>query len=112
MDADGADPGPPPDPAADPASWPGVDQFQRAALDAIGAARVMLEAAEHLVRDPAAIEAVVRTVAAVARSATETVSGFAAEARARTPGAPPTASTDAPDAPDDDDRGYQRISLS
>lgn len=89
----------------------GLEQFQRAALEAIRAGRAMLDAAESVIRDPNAAEAVVRTVGAAARTATETVAGFAA-GRWNPPG---TASDD--DGGDDDDGddpsdgGFERISV-
>ena len=48
----------------------GLEQFRRAALEAIRAGRTMLDAAESIVRDPQAAEAVIRTVGGVARTAT------------------------------------------
>lgn len=56
----------------------GIEQFQRAALEAIRAGRAMLDAAESVLQDPKAAESVVRSVGDVARTATEAVSGFAA----------------------------------
>ncbi len=56
----------------------GIEQFQRAALEAIRAGRAMLDAAESVLQDPKAAESVVRSVGSVARTATEAVSGFAA----------------------------------
>ncbi len=95
----------------------GLAQFQQAALDAIRAARTMLEAAESVVQDPAAVEAVVQTVAAYARQAGETVAGFAGAAGGAWP--PRRADVDDPgpgargaddDGPDDDpDDGVTRI---
>ena len=92
-----------PDPAA-----AGLEQFQRAALEAIRAGRAMLDAAESILQDPAAAEAVVRSVGAVARNATEAVAGFAA-GRWPTPGA-----DGAPDDTSDEDPpdGFERISVS
>lgn len=60
---------------------PGVEHLQQAALEAVRAARAMLDAAESAIRDPAALESVIRAAAGVARSATETVAGFAAGGR-------------------------------
>ena len=77
-----------------------VAQFQRAALDAVAAARAMLDAAESVIEQPAAIEAVVNTVNAVARQATDTIAGFAATAR----DAASKATHD-----DSDDDGYEPI---
>ena len=57
-----------------------VEQFQRAALDAVRSARALLDAAESVIQEPAAIEAMVNTVSSMARSATEAVAGFAAAA--------------------------------
>jgi len=59
----------------------GLEQFQRAALEAIRAGRAMLDAAETMVQDPRAAEHLVRTVTDVARSAGEAVAGFASRAR-------------------------------
>lgn len=87
----------------------GLEQFRRAALEAIKAGRAMLDAAEAVVRDPRAAEAVIRTVGSVARTATEAVAGFAAgpvhddEHRADGSGG------GAPDDPPDD--GFERISV-
>ncbi len=86
---------------------PGVDQFQRAALDAVRALRAMLDAAETVIADPAAVESVVRTVTSMARTAGETVVGFAAAAgrAAASAGGMPT------DEDDDEgpEPGFQRI---
>lgn len=87
----------------------GLEQFRRAALEAIRAGRAMLDAAEAVVRDPQAAEAVVRTVGAVARTATETVAGFAA---GRGGGGTPSEGSTADDGPDDPpDDGFERISV-
>src|SRR5690606_37895030 len=59
---------------------PGLEHLQHAALEAVRAARVLLDAAEAALRDPAALDSVVRTAAGVARTATEAVAGFAAGA--------------------------------
>ena len=69
----------------------------------------MLDAAESMLQDPRAAETVVRTVGAVARTATETVAGFAA-GRARGAHDEPD---DGPAAGDDDppDGGFERISV-
>jgi len=69
-----------PDDQADPLQA-GLEQFQRAALEAIRAGRAVLDAAEALVQDPRAAEQVVRTVTDVARTAGEVVTGFAARTR-------------------------------
>lgn len=68
------------DPTRDPADLgsAAVEQFQRAALDAVKAARALLDAAESVIQEPAAIEAMVKTVTSVAKSASEVVAGFAA----------------------------------
>ena len=68
------------DPTRDPADLgsAAVEQFQRAALDAVKAARALLDAAESVIQEPAAIEAMVKTVTTVAKSASEVVAGFAA----------------------------------
>lgn len=84
------------------------DQFQRAALDAVKAARAMLDAAETMIKDPAAIEAVVHAATSFARTAGETVVGFAAGAAgARPPGT--HAPTEHDDGDDGDDGGFERI---
>lgn len=72
------------DPTRDPADLgsAAVEQFQRAALDAVKAARALLDAAESVIQEPAAIEAMVKTVSSVARSASEAVVGFAGNAAA------------------------------
>lgn len=58
----------------------GVEQFQKAALDALAAARAMLDAAETIVKEPGAVESLFGTIGEAARSATHTVAGFAAGA--------------------------------
>ena len=68
------------DPADATGFGPGVEQFQRAALDAVRAMRAMLDAAESVLADPDALESVVHTVTSMAKSAGETVVGFAAGA--------------------------------
>ncbi|MGK2930849.1 MAG: hypothetical protein ACSLFO_14890 [Acidimicrobiales bacterium] len=83
-----------------------MDQFQKAALDAVRAARALLDAAESLIKDPAAIESMVQTVTHLARSAGETVVGFAAGARDAV-AEDGTPSGDDPDG--GPDRGYERI---
>jgi hypothetical protein len=111
MDEDPADPADTPGPdgdAADPVQT-GIDQFQRAALEAIRAGRAMLDAAESILEDPAAAEAVVRSVGTVARNATEAVAGFAT-GRWPTPRATPGAEPDDPD--EDRPDGFERISVS
>lgn len=90
----------------------GLEQFQRAALDAIRAGRAMLDAAESVIQDPSAAEAVVRSVGGIARTATEAVAGFA------TGHWPARGTSD--DAADDDDGpgddgppdGFERITVS
>lgn len=87
-----------------------AEQFRQAALEAVRAARAMLDAAEAVIRDPSTLDSVVRTVAGVARTATETVSGFAAGAssgHARRDEDPAT--QERGQAPDDD--GYQDITI-
>ena len=79
-------------------SAPGVEQFQRAALEAVRAARAMLDAAETMIQDPATVESVVRRAAGMARTATETVAGFAAGAGA----APDRGAHEPADDPDGD----------
>jgi hypothetical protein len=100
------------DPEPADAVQAGIEQFRRAALEAIRAGRAMLDAAEAVVRDPQAAEAVVRTVGAVARSATETVAGFAAGRSGAADGAASSAAdgegTGSDDPPDD---GFERISV-
>jgi hypothetical protein len=88
------------DRSADDPIHAGLEQFQRAALEAIKAGRAMLDAAESMVQDPKAAEHLVRTVTDVARTATETVAGFAARAR------PPASEPDDGDEPPD---GFERI---
>lgn len=99
-DEDGSD-----DPVTDPAAA-ALDQFQKAALDAVRAARAMLDAAESAILDPAALDSVVRTMATMARSAGETVAGFAANATDAARGSPP-------DDPDDEaGGGFERIRVN
>lgn len=79
-----------------------MNQLQTAALEAVRAARALLDAAESVIKDPAAVESMVETVSHLARSAGETVVGFAAGAR--------DAATSEPVPPDDGpDGGYERI---
>lgn len=85
-----------------------VEQLQRAALEAVQAARAVLDVAESMIREPAAVEALVNTVSAMARTATESFAGFAA-------GMTPTEtrrpdSTDSAD-PDTDEGTYHRIDV-
>jgi hypothetical protein len=95
-------------PAPDPVQA-GLEQFQRAALEAIRAGRAMLDAAETMIQEPGAAEQLVRTVGSVARTATEAVSGFAA-GHWSAPGADDDgAGSDDPE--DDPPDGYQRISV-
>ena len=80
---------------------PGAEQFQRAALDAGRAARALLDAAEKVLADPAALDSVVRAAAGMARNATDTVAGFASAAASSTRRAADTPSDAAADtAPD------------
>ena len=89
----------------------GLEQFRRAALEAIKAGRAMLDAAETVVRDPRAAEAVIRTVGTVARSATEAVAGFTARRGGPDDDVRRTEArgTSAPEDPPDD--GFERISV-
>lgn len=81
-----------------------IEQFQRAALDTVRAARALLDAAESVIQEPAAIEAMVNTVSSVAKTATDAVAGFAA-------GGGMAGSADV--APDEDDpsTGFENISV-
>ena len=85
----------------------GIEQFQRAALEAIRAGRAMLDAAESVLQDPKAAESVVRSVGSVVRTATEAVAGFA----------PGRGSTGQPEADRDDGEeperpdGFERITI-
>lgn len=89
----------------------GIEQFQRAALEAIRAGRAMLDAAESVLQDPAAAESVVRSVGAVARTASEAVSGFAAGRwLAGRPGTAPGDHDDPGEDPDPPD-GFERITI-
>lgn len=98
---------------------PGVEQLQRAALEAVHAARAVLDVAESMIREPAAVEAMINTVSAMARTATESFSGFAsgmAANQASRHGArendEPHGSDVDPESDDDPDDGtYQRIDL-
>ncbi len=89
---------------ADPLG-PGVEQFQRAALDAVRAMRAMLDAAESVLADPAALESVVHTFTSLAKSAGETVVGFAAGAGRHGP----VPGTDGASPDDGGDEGFERI---
>lgn len=89
-----------------------AEQFQRAALEAVRAARAMLDAAETVIRDPASLESVIRAAAGVARTATQTVADFAAAAGAGGASRRAASDGDAPHDPDDDDGqggGYESI---
>jgi hypothetical protein len=94
---------------------PGAEQFQRAALDAVRAARAMLDAAEKVLADPAALESVVRVAAGMARNATETVAGFAsaAAASARRGDTAQDPAGGSPDEPDQDGEhgGFETIRI-
>lgn len=79
----------------------GVEQFQKAALDALHAARAMLDAAESIVKEPRAVESLLGTVGDLARTATETVAGFAAGAARAASG----------DDEADDEGGYETIDV-
>ncbi|MDE0805736.1 MAG: hypothetical protein OSA99_20730 [Acidimicrobiales bacterium] len=81
-----------------------VEQFQRAALDAVRSARALLDAAESVIQEPAAIEAMVNTVSSMARSATEAVAGFAAAGGAG-------GSTGADSDEDEPSGGFEHISV-
>lgn len=94
-----------PDPRVSDAGAP-AEQFQRAALDAIRAARAMLDAAEAVVADPKVIDSFVHTVTAMARSTGETVVGFATGMAAER--AQPTAGP-GEDHEEGGDGGYERI---
>ncbi|HEX4903481.1 MAG TPA: hypothetical protein VFV42_11765 [Acidimicrobiales bacterium] len=110
-DAPHDEPGP-----ADEVLQAGIEQFQRAALEAIRAGRAVLDAAESMLQHPGAAEQVVRTVAEVARSATETVAGLAGRGWAAR-SSPAGADDPGADDPGDDDPdegpppGFQRISV-
>lgn len=82
-----------------------IEQFQRAALDAVRAARALLDAAESVIQEPAAIEAMVDTVASVAKTATDAVAGFAASGMARSSG------VGSDDDEDDPPGGFEHISV-
>ena len=88
-----------------------AEQFRQAALEAVRAARAMLDAAEAVIRDPATLDSVVRTVAGVARTATETVSGFAAGAASGHARRDEDQTTREPSDASDDDEGYQDITI-
>lgn len=104
-------------PPSDPVQA-GLEQFQKAALEAIRAGRAMLDAAESMIQEPGAAEQIVRTVGSVARTATEAVSGFAA-GRWPVPGQETGgAGRDEPDeaagaagGDDEPPEGFQRISV-
>lgn len=91
-------------PDSDDALAAGVEQFQRAALEALRAARSMLDAAESIVQDPKAIESVISSVAGLARDATSAVAGFATGASRS--GSEPEADPDV-----DVGRGFETIDV-
>lgn len=105
---DAADPSGPAGSGAD-AVQAGIEQFQRAALEAIRAGRAMLDAAETVLQDPKAAESVVRSVGSVARTASEAVSGFATGrwSQGRGDAVPDGAADEDPDVPD----GFERITV-
>lgn len=105
--ADPTDPTGPEESGSD-AVQAGIEQFQRAALEAIRAGRAMLDAAESVLQDPGAAESVVRSVGSIARTATDAVAGFAA-GRWPTPGA--AGGTDGTDGDEDPPEGFERISV-
>lgn len=91
----------------------GIEQFQRAALDAVRAARAMLDVAESVIADPKAVETVLRSATTIARTTTESVATFVAGAAGNRAATTEPVDHDADDAgPDDagpDDSGFQRI---
>lgn len=116
MHEDPAEPTEPTDATAADGSGPdavqaGIEQLQRAALEAIRAGRALLDAAESVLQDPSAAEAVVRSVGSVARNASEAVAGFTSGRwPAARPGGGPGADGDG--ARDDDPPdGFERISV-
>lgn len=100
-DAGNGDSGAPGDPLA-----AGVEQFQRAAIDALGAARAMLDAAETVLRQPGAFDQFSSTIAGLAKTATETVLGFT---NGMTGSGTPGAGTDDASTDEDDDGGFHSI---
>lgn len=96
------------DPQGDGRS-PTVEQFQRAALEAVQAARAFLDAAESMIQEPAALEAVVDTVNAVVRQASEVVSGAVSDLAAR--GRDHARPTEGDDDGAGPDPGYQAIRI-
>lgn len=97
-------------PDADAAVAAGVDHLQRAAHEALAAVRSLLDAAERVIDDPATLQAVLGTLGAVARSATETVTSMAAQATAAPQRADGTGSRDEGGAGGGgDDGGFERI---
>ena len=82
----------------------GMEHLQQMAADALAAARAFIDAAEKVVADPDALEAVVHTVAGFARTAGESFAGMASGFSDRpTPGP-------VDDPPDDD--GFESIRVS
>jgi hypothetical protein len=79
----------------------GVEHLQAAAREAISAARALLDVAEELVDDPAAVQAAVGSLGSVVQ---------AALSRVRPPGA--AGSTDGEGDDGDDDGRVQRIKVS
>lgn len=79
----------------------GMEHLQAAAREVIQATRSLLDAAEELVEDPAAVQSIVGTIASVAQ---------AAASRLRTDGR--AASNHDDDDGDDDDGRVQRIRVS
>lgn len=96
---------------ADQSIGDGVEQFQRAALDAVRATRAMLDAVETVIQDPRALDSVVRTMTSFVRAAGETVVGFASGSN-HAPGAA-WESGGAPEPRTDDGHhhGFERIQV-
>lgn len=87
----------------------GLEQFRRAALDAVRAARAMLDAAEAVLEDPATVDTVARTVSSAARSATDVFAGFAPPDPSRPATAPDESDGETGADTDGTDGGVERI---
>lgn len=92
---------------------PGMEQFQRAALDAVRAARSMLDAAEAVLADPKSQQLVLDSIAALGRVGADAIGGLLGGAAA--PQAPRAANA-ADDVDDgagdgDGDDGFERITV-
>lgn len=92
-----------------------MEQFQRAALEAVRAARSMLDAAEAVLADPKGQQMVIDSLSAIGRVGAEAVGGLLHNAASMTrPSGGPSkadASSAGPHDADDGDDGVERITV-